>query len=607
MAQGVITASNDSVRDLILKYFTGCRNDQKPLRDSWVTSYKQYRGILDVDTSRDAFRWRSKLFIPATARAVDGLLPKMMLNLFAPDPFFGVSPREPMDVDQAKTQEAYLSYQFSESNFIHRAYWFLKQLDIYGTSLGKVVWRKNTGTETTQIVITDEQGRPQVKDIQSEVTLMDQPVFEPLDIFDLYWSSRATSLSDTWIVQRTEKTIGEMRRSGVYENLDELESLINQRRESGEYEAQVRNYARGIQAAYSGEEGDDRTVELLEYWNRDRSKTATIAGQLVVTRPLRDNPVGPKYDPYVLSTLFPNPFEFEGTGVPEKCRDLQAQINTEVNQRLDNRNLRQNVQFKVRKGAGINTRNLQSKPGAIWLMDDMASLEIVNIPDISSGFSFQEEAHLQQQCEEITGVTRYATGSGSSGGEKTATEASILKNAGSDAFALHLLLIAESFIKPVIRKFIYLNSRFMEQETSVRITGDAGGYNFIKVTPGDIQKTDFDLIAHGANEITDKNLKVQQMLQFMQIIAQDPSMVPFRTELTRRIWETWGNKDFDSILRSATLPQNQPAPALAGMGASQMPPQGAGGMPVNPTGMRASSPMEGLVPAMMGGGGNAQS
>lgn len=592
----VTPSGNDTVSKLIGQY-EDWRKYFRPVRDDFVKDYKQYRSILDVDSSKDYYKWRSKLFIPATARAVDGLLPDLLLTLFGPDPFFGVGPREPGDVMAAKLQESLLAYQFDCTDFFNKTYNYLKQYAIYGSTFGKVFWKKETVDEIIKFAIIDSDGvEKKIKTIKSNV-LIDQPWFEPIDIFALVWGKRAISLQDTAIYHRSEKTIRELKETGVYGNIKDLERAIVSDKSEGKYEEEVRRWSRGLSAAYSGDEGDERRVELLEYWNADRTETSTIAGQRIMVRPMRDNPYGKKYDPFVQTNIWGNPFEMLGVGIPEKVKDIQNQLNTEVNQRLDNRNLRQNFILKVRRGANINTRNLLSKPGAVWLTDDMTALEVISMPDTSSTSSFMEENMLEGKCEEITGVTKYATGGGVDS-RRTATEVSLLTRMASKSFALHLRQIEEQFIKPVIRKFMYLNSKFMEKEQFVRIIGDTGEFEFIKISPSSVSNTNYDLIAQGSSQLTDKNLKVQQMIQYMQLIVQDPTMIPFKKELTKRIWEAWGNKDFNAIMQTQIAQPTMPVPPIPGG-----PPQTMGGQPVNPTEMRMPSPMEGMNAMMMGGGG----
>ena len=84
----------ESKKEQILNRYQHSHNYYQTIRDNSVDYYKKYRGWLNATTAKDYYKWRSKLFIPAVGRAVDGLLPDLMLTLFGPDPFFNVFQRE---------------------------------------------------------------------------------------------------------------------------------------------------------------------------------------------------------------------------------------------------------------------------------------------------------------------------------------------------------------------------------------------------------------------------------------------------------------------------------------------------------------------------------
>lgn len=587
----------DKQTEKVVGLYSNSKNYYNPLRQDYVKYYKQYRSWLDVDSMRDYYKWRSKLFIPATARAVDGLLPDLLLTLMPNNSFFETKPRESEDVIQASINQGLLSYDFDVDDSLLKAYVYIKQMALYGTTFGKCFWKTTKKEETIEV---DDLILGKQKSKQS-VVLFDGPTFVPIDIFSVYYSPKATSLSDTWVIHRTEKSIREMKELGIYQNIDKLEECIvsDMNSDADRYEIEIRKYKQGLPAAYSGEEGDDRKVELLEYWNADRTKTMTIAGQHVVVRPERDNPLGVAFDPFICSALWPNPFELQGVGVPEKVRDLQDQLNSEVNQRLDNRNLRQNFIIKVKRGSNVNVRNIVSRPGAIWLTDDMGALDVVNVPDISSASSFAEENMLEGKCEEITGVTKYVTGGGTDS-RRTATESSILQRMGSKQFALHVKMLEDTFIKPMIRKFHVLNQKFITKEQVVKIVGPKGNA-FINSSYEDSMR-EFDIITTSSSELLNKDLKVQQMTTLYQMAATDPTVTPEeKRKLRQRIWETWGYKDFETF---PTIGAPQVPMQPQGMPPMQLPPQNETG-PINPSGLRASTPMEGTAPLALGGGGNA--
>jgi hypothetical protein len=580
-------------------------------RDNWTKFYKQYRSILDAGTSRDYYKWRSKLFIPATARAVDGWLADIVLALFSPNPFFNLLPREEADVEQARLNETLETYQFEQANFFMKFLPYLFQLGIYGTTFGKNYWLEDKRTVTVkerQEFMGVPLGEPKTK--KKTITLYNNPIFEPIDIFNISVSPSATSLEDTWIFQRSEKTLGECKRmaeQGIYKNVSEMENLIMSDVDSGNVESRERKLAQGFTGRYGDEKGDLRKIEILEFWNEGRTKTCTIGGGKVFLKPMRTSPfleagAEEPFDPFVSTSLWGLPFELFGIGICEKSADLQDHLNSEVNQRKDNNNLRQNMIVKIRRGANVNTRSITSRPGGIWLTDDMGAIEPVVIPEVGTQVSFAEENLLSQRIEEVTGVTRYSTGSGAAGKGKTATESSILARAGSKGFALMIKKIEETALKPIIRKFYQLNQLFMDEERVIRIAGDKAP-RFIKIPPLETGK-EFDIQTAAASELVDKGLKAQQMIQFFQMNQGNPIV---QQNLLEKIYTLWGEKDFAQLnIPSEQMQEKMQQQQQQMQQAKQQAMIKAvtqGGKQVPPTGMRAGTPQEGGVPMPMGGGG----
>lgn len=587
------------------------RKYYRSYRDNWTGYYNQCRSILDINTTKDYYKWRSKLFIPATSRALDGWTADILLALFSPNPFFDLLPREAEDVQQAEANQLLSSYQFEREGFFMKFLTFLIQLGMYGTTFGKNYWL----TDKKDVMVKEKQefmgmsfGEPKQK--KKTLTLWDDPLFEPLDIFNVTVSSKATSLSDTWIFQRSERTLGDCKRmakQGIYKNVEEMESLISSDENEDRREFTDRRNASGLPSHYGKEEGDRRRIEILEFWNEDRTKTCTIGGGKVLLKSYRTSPfleagAEEPYDPYVMCQLWGFPFELYAVGIAEKAKDLQDYLNSEVNQRKDNRNLRQNMIVTVERGANVNVRNLVSKPGAIWLTDKMDAIRQEVIPDLSSSTSFTEENILEQKIEEITGVLKYSTGSGASGKAKTATEASILTRAGSKGFALMIKKIEEQALKPIIAKRYQLNQLFMDEERSVRILG-ANGPRFVKIPPLEVGKK-FDVKCAATSELVDKGMKVQNMIQFFQMNQGNPVV---QQNLLKKIYTAWGEKDYDQLNipseQMQAQQQQQQQQAQQTQQQAMLKAVTQGGVQVPPTGIRQGTPAEGGAPIPMGGGG----
>lgn len=594
MAQQVVS-DNKSVQ-MVVENFSSSYKYYKSFRDDWLRYFKKYRSMLDVDTTLDYFKWRSKLFIPATGSAVDGLVTNLALTLIPNDGFFNVRPREPGDVERSRVMEKLLSYEFQESDFRSLFNTFLKQLAIYGTSPGKVFWKtiKRKQKRRRPVMAMDilgteiDTGEFEIR--EEEDTIFDGPVFEPIDIFDFYISQKAKSLKDTWVIHRTNKKLGqikELQKQGIYKNVGDLERLVSGENTQEDEYAKDKRRMIGLPDAWDDETGDNRTIEILEYWDQNREKIITIAGREVILRETT-NPLG--IDPFVLGGLWENPFQLYSSGVPEKCSDLQDQLNSEVNQRLDNRNLKQNMIIKVRRGANVNVRNILSKPGAVWLTDDMDAIDPITIPDVGTPNSFAEENLLKRDIEEITGVSQYAKAGGTDqGSRKTATEASLESRAGSKGFAYFVLQIEQQVLRPIIQKFYQLTELFMDEEKAVRILGEGSEEKYIKVSPSDV-RGNYDFVPIASSQLINKDIMVQQMVQLLQMAAQDPSID--RRTIYKKIWEAWGYQNFDELFTQAPL---MPVGMQEQMQAQQAKAQES-------MGMRPGSPQEGAAPVQVNSG-----
>lgn len=587
--------------DRILGLYANAKSYWQPIRDNETKYYKQYRSFLDSDTQKDYYRWRSRLFIPATARAVDGLLPDLLLTIFGPNPFFTVEPREMEDVERAKSMEGLLSYQFEQAGFFNKFNAFLKQMALYGVSFGKVYWKtvkKNTKRRRPKSIFGMRTGFFELRE-DTEV-LFDGPIFEPLKNEDVLFSPFASSLEDTWIIQRSQRTLGylkELEKQGIYKNISQLESLAGRTQEDVRQLTDRRAVA-GLPAPFGKEEGDRKTVEILEFWDEGRSEITTIGGQGVILRE-KANPL--YIDPFVRCTLWDLPFEILGIGICERVCDLQDMLNAEVNQRLDNRKLKQNLILKVQRGMNVNVRNLLTRPGAVWMMDSVDAVQPLQMPDIETSASFAEENLLKQEIEEVTGVTKYTTGAGTDSGKRTATEVSAVSRAGSKSFALLVKRIEEQALKPIIRKFYQLDELLMTDTKQVRILG-ANSPTFQPVPPDEI-RGDYDFVPSASSQLINKDMKAQQMIQLLGIAKDDPSLN--RQKVIKAIWELWGNKDYTELFNPVPMvPMANQATAgmTGGVPGNPLPPQ-------SPMGLRPPAPQEmgaatGPMPMLPGGGMN---
>jgi hypothetical protein len=564
--------------DKILENFDSARTDRKDLEDGWLNDYKAYRGVLEPSAS-GRHKWRSRLFIPATFKAVEGIYPRGMLALFTVPDFFDVMPRESGDVDQAEIVKKLLEYYFEKMDLFTNFGRFFKQMLLYGTSVGKIYWQKDSMMKTSARSIFGIKLPP----ITEEIVKFDGPYFEPIDLWDFYTDPKVGDLS-SWKIHRTWRTIDDLRASSIkYENLDEVEKMAAELKKEDSSQSE-RIYAAGRSLPKETRKG---LVEILEYWNEDNSEVVTVANQGIIIKQ-RPNPFNHMDHPFIYGNYTMIPFEFYTPGVPASCRDLQWQLNDTTNQRMDNVNLILNRMFKVVKGMGVNLSQVVSKPGGILQMDSPEAVTPLETPDITQA-AYLEATNIERKIEEVTGATKYTIGTGTETSRRTATEAKIQSLTGDERFNLMVRFLESQVIKPLIRKSYQLLQQFMTIDKVIRIVG-AEGEKWITVNPEDI-KSDYDFEPAGSVRTATRDAIQAQLINFLAIAQNNPTVNS--TEILKRIWENFGFKDADRIIRSQEQ-MMQMASLQAGMGQGMggPGPSGPSAPPTEGAPLRGGSPQE---------------
>lgn len=117
--------------------------------------------------------------------------------------------------------------------------------------------------------------------------------------------------------------------------------------------------------------------------------------------------------------------------------------------------------------------------------------------------------------EEASNVNRYNQGIDSNSLNKTATGITALINQGSQALELIMRNIAETGLKSLYMRMIYLNQKYIDQDQVVRLT------NKDLVVNKDNLKGDFDFIVEAGMGAGAKETDVQNMLTVLQMMPTD--------------------------------------------------------------------------------------
>lgn len=551
---------------MVIDKFNVAQQFRRPLETNWNAYYKQYRGITVQKYWSDTGVKRSSLHIPATFKAVETLLPRIMNTLFAVNPPFDVRPREESDKRQSEIIKELIRYQFDQSNVYSKFADFVKQALIYGTSIAKVIWRKDEGEGVGLASIYEEAINPvtgllERNEVGQEMArvpkiLFDNPDFEVVDLFDFFIDPDATEIGQSWEIHRTIKTFDELKaleRQGIYENIDKLKETQTSEKDS-------KSERRGAIGLSEPQDIKGITkIEILEYWGdwKDKDSVITIANRSVSIRP-KDKQRNPYYHskhPFIHIICFPIPKEFYGMGICEVINSMQEELDDTRNQRLDNVTLILNRMWTYNKDSGINPHRLKSAPGRLIPRGaDPEDITPLITPDVTES-AYMEEKLIKDDIEEATGATRSIMPSADvKSVHRTAAGLAMMQSAAGERLKLIIGLIEEQGMKKLIEMYYQLDLQFIDKEMVIRIVGEEGN-EFIKVSPEDI-RGNFDFKPAGSSEVVNKEIELNQLTAFLNMAA--PVLGPAVYKLLRKIWERFGFKNAEEIIPEPQEPQEVP-------------------------------------------------
>jgi hypothetical protein len=256
---------------------------------------------------------------------------------------------------------------------------WVKQSVTFGTSLLKVNWKFETETQ--------DDGSGQT----FQTPVKDEPDLEVPNILDCFYNPIIPDVEcQPSIIFRSVIPIEQVKENPVYDFADNAGNLNREKIEQGgnsasnQYDStrQVQSDSIVLQKASEG------TVEVYERVTRDRIQTVVEAKERLV---LRDKPWDYGFINAVKLIHEPNciPNRFDGLGVGQNTMGLGKMYHQAFNQSLESVKLCNNPMFLFKKGAGIDTRQLVSKPGGGIAVDGEGPLanniQALQFPDIKSG------------------------------------------------------------------------------------------------------------------------------------------------------------------------------------------------------------------------------
>jgi hypothetical protein len=547
--------------------------------DDWETYYGAYRSYFEMPTDN----MTSELAVPMIFADVESYMPRIA----GTTPDIAVWPRTPEDRGRAAKNRVLLKYWWDALKMNLKLVDYVKSAKIYGTSIWKVDYRKETRNRVQRVarqepvtfaggLLNTGETREVTEFVEGPMVTWDGPVVNLLDLDEVYFDEDGWDVdSCAWIIHKKKSNMEDIIASlesgeeiydekGVREIIEWSKFGNQEDKEEGVSLKDFRNST--FKDMVASVDPHKRVVTELECWYD--GKVCSIIKENTKLRPIqyRMNPLGRK--PFIRFTPIPLPKEFYGVSFVEVLYSLAVELNVLHSARLDNLLYAAHKMFKILRTSNINPSQLTFRPGGHIYVDDMQDIEEFGI----SGNNFS----LYRETDEIREWAQRAGGStdpfqGIAGdAAATATEASLLSQASSSRAGLMFKILTDGPLTELARLLIMLNEIYLTEEVQVRITGDAfSDIGFETVTPEDlINRTGIDLdfkIDVATTEPETRELRLQRSTAAFQTFGQTgmPLQHPIMERIMLDVAEGFGFEDARQLIEQGReiIAQQQAAEA----------------------------------------------
>jgi hypothetical protein len=242
--------------------------------------------------------------------------------------------------------------------------------------------------------------------------------------------------------------------------------------------------------------------------------------------------------PFVWGTATVEPHKVYRRSLVDRVGPAQIQSNDIANQRFDNVKQVLNQRKYVKRGMGIDYKNLlASVPGGIVLMDDINSIKAESTPDVT-GSSYQEQNMINVDFDDLAGSFSGASVATNRSLNETVGGMQLLQGDSNTMTEYQLRIFVETWVEPVIRQVVDMVQFYEDDEIIQAVTGE-------ELTNEDINIA-LDVRVSVGFGSTDPQQKIQKLVYAIQSIQEITPQVMERInaeEVVREIFAALGYND----------------------------------------------------------------
>jgi hypothetical protein len=176
--------------------------------------------------------------------------------------------------------------------------------------------------------------------------------------------------------------------------------------------------------------------------------------------------------PYVIGFSVIETHRAYPSGPVRLTSQIQGELNTNANQRMDNVAFAMNKRYFVKRTAQVDLRSLQrNAPSSSTMMNDPeGDVKIVETQDVT-GSAYQEQDRLNLDFDDLMGAFSQASVASNRKLNETVGGMNILTKDASQVTGYQLRTFAETWMEPVLKQLILLEQKYEEDDVVLALAG----------------------------------------------------------------------------------------------------------------------------------------
>lgn len=514
----------------------------------------------------------SSIHMKEVFKAIDTILSQFIEMIFMRGNPFKVEGNDgKIDDAQAGVIEKMIKIFINKSQMYREYVALLTELMVTGICFSKLTWKYEAYQRTISEDVEDRDETGTVVGTHKEKTKRlivkkDCPNLEFISYKDIFYSTRAKNIENTWLIHRTWTTLDKLKEvnkqyklrqetdKDFYMNLEELETKYDLSRSADLAEADTTS-KKAMEGITLGNEKVDLTsteyvekvntneygeIEILEYWNDISTQVTMVAGGCVLIYD-DQNPYDHMEKPFQCANLIVRPGEIEGIGIVELCEDANELLNTSVNIQIDNDAICNNIMMIADRSTNINADELIArKGGVIWVNNEEGKqlTQLVQQLVFSKVNTSALVGLAINEIQEVSSASKIMQGTYESGAVRSNGQTRTIATLGQSKIRGKVLTFEEMWLMPYIRQFYGLLQQYMTEAQVLKYNGQDGTTEYIKVSPEDIA-LDIDFIPVGSRALVQQEQLAHQLTNFLTVAAGVPNavnLINFKY-LIEKIWQ----------------------------------------------------------------------